>query len=77
MRHGFSIALSNSRGMHWVDPSGKPELELAEKYKKQADDVENAGYQRLASTLRELAESYTNEARRIIDEHQQEDDDDS
>ena len=52
--------------------AGQPELELSEKYKKQAEDVENAGYQRLASTLRELAESYTNEARRIVDEHKHE-----
>ncbi len=72
MRHGFSLAIFNSRGVHTVDPSGKPELELAEKYKKQAEDVENAGYQRLAPTLRELANSYTSEARRIIDEHKQE-----
>lgn len=72
MRNGFSLAVFNSRGVHWVDPSGKPELELSEKYKKQAEDVENAGYQRLASTLRQLADSYANEARRIIDEHKQE-----
>jgi len=72
MRNGFSLAIFNSRGVHTVDPSGKPELELSEKYKKQAEDVENAGYQRLASTLRELAESYTNEARRIVDEHKHE-----
>ena len=75
MRHGFSLAIKNSRGVHWVDPSGKPELELSEKYKKQAEDVENAGYQRLALTLRQLADSYANEARRIIDEHKQEEND--
>jgi hypothetical protein len=72
MRNGFNLAIFNSRGVHTVDPSGKPELALAEKYKKQAEDVESAGYQRLASTLRELAKSYTNEARRIIDEHKKE-----
>lgn len=72
MRHGFGIAIYNSRGAHFVDPGGKPELALAEKYKKQAEDVENAGYQRLASTLRGLAKSYIDEARRIIDEHKKE-----
>ena len=72
MRRGFSLAVFNARGVHTVDPTGKPELELAEKYKKQAEEVENAGYQRFASTLRELAKSYTNEARRIIEEHKQE-----
>jgi len=75
MRHGFSLAIRNSRGMHWVDPSGKPELELREKYRKQAEDVENAGYQRLAATLRQLADSYADEARRIIEEHTQEEND--
>ena len=77
MRNGFRTAIFNSRGVHWVDPSGKPELELSEKYRQQADDVENAGCQRLAPTLRELASSYASEARGIIDEHKQEEGDDS
>ncbi|MFC2024221.1 hypothetical protein ACFLTJ_01385 [Chloroflexota bacterium] len=72
MRNGFNLAVFNSRGVHTVDPSGKPELELADKYRKRAEDVENAGYQRLASTLRRLADSYVNEAKRIIGEHEQE-----
>ncbi len=71
-KESFRGAIFNSRGVHTVDPSGKPELELSEKYRKQVDDVENAGYQRLASTLRDLANSYASEARRIIDEHKQE-----
>ena len=77
MRSGFSMAIFNSRGVDTVDPSGEPELELSEKYRKQAEDVENAGYQRLASTLRGLADSYANEARRIIDEYKQEENGDS
>jgi hypothetical protein len=72
MRNGFSTAIFNSRGAHSVDPSGKPELELSAKYRKQAEDVENAGYQRLATTLRALAEWYTKEAGRIVDEHKKE-----
>lgn len=72
IRHGFSLEIFNSRGVHTVDPSGKPELELAEKYNKQAEDVENAGYHRLASTLRQLADSYRSEAQRIVDEFKQE-----
>ena len=75
MRHGFSLAIFNSRGAHFVDPTGKPEIELAGKYEKQAEDIENAGYQRFAYTLRELAESYTRESRRIIEEHKQEEND--
>lgn len=65
MRVGLRIELFNSRGVHWVDPTGKPERELAAKYCKQAEEVEVAGYHRLASTLRELAEEYDREAKRI------------
>lgn len=62
MRDGFRTELYNSRGVHWVDPMGKPERELAAKYREQAEAVENAGYYRLASTLRELADTYDREA---------------
>ncbi|MGA9348562.1 MAG: hypothetical protein WBW48_07135 [Anaerolineae bacterium] len=65
MRIGFCNELYNSRGVHWVDPTGKPERELAAKYRKQAEAVENAGYHRLATTLRELADTYEREAERI------------
>lgn len=73
MRSGFRTGIYNSGGVHWVDPTGKPERELAEQYRQQAEDVENAGYQRLAVTLRELADSYDREAERIIADHKQED----
>lgn len=69
MRNGFRVKIYNSRGVHCVDPSGKPELQLAEKYKQRADDIENAGYQRFAVTLRGLAESYNREADRVIAEY--------
>ena len=72
MRNGFRLGIFNSRGVHWVDPTGKPELELAEKYREQAEDVENAGYQRFAATLRSLSESYNRDAERIVNEHKQE-----
>lgn len=65
LRDGFQIELKNSRGMHWVDPSGKPELELANKYHAQAEAVEDAGYQRFAVSLRNLAQSYEREAERV------------
>jgi hypothetical protein len=70
MREGFSVGIYNSREAHWVDPTGKPEKELAAKYKKQAEDVENAGFYRLAITLRNLAKSYEHEAERIIEKHE-------
>ncbi len=66
MRVGFRTELFNSRGVHWVDPTGKPERELAAKFRMQAEEIEVAGYHRLGTTLRELAESYENEAERIL-----------
>lgn len=69
MRRGFRTGIFNSRGVHWVDPTGKPEWELAGQYRQKAEEVENAGYQRLAGTLRNLSESYVCDAERIIAEH--------
>jgi hypothetical protein len=65
MHDGFRNELYNSRGGHWVDPTGKPERELAGRYRTQAEAVENAGYYRLASILRQLAELYEHEAERV------------
>jgi len=73
MRVGFSTATYNSRGVHVVDPTGKPERELAEQFRRKAEDVENAGFYRFAATLRDLAESYDREAERIIDKHKNRD----
>jgi hypothetical protein len=72
MRTGFRMGVLNSRGVHWVDPTGQPERELAEQFRQKADDVENAGFQRFAVTLRDLAESYDREAEQIIADHRQE-----
>ena len=41
------MELYNSRGVHWVDPTGKPESDLAEKYRLQAETLEIAGFHRL------------------------------
>lgn len=68
MREGFRTALYNSRGVHNVDPSGKPEMDLAERYEIKAEEVENAGFHRLAISLRSLSESYRREAERIRSE---------
>jgi hypothetical protein len=69
MRHGFRTGIFNSRGVYCVDPTGKPEKELATKYKQQAEELENAGYYRFAITLKSLADSYKRDAERIIEEH--------
>ena len=75
IRSGFNMGTYNSRGAHWVDPTGKLEKELAEQFRRKAEDVENAGFQRFAVTLRDLAESYEREAKRIIEEYKNRDDD--
>lgn len=66
LREGYRIGRFNSRGAHWVDPEAKPEMQLVEKCKTQADQVENEGYHRLALTLRDLAHSYEQDAKRIL-----------
>ncbi|WP_241973617.1 hypothetical protein [Aliidiomarina shirensis] len=75
MRDGYSTGTYNSRGVHWVDPTGKPERELADQFRNKAEDIENAGFQRFAVTLRVLADGYDREAKRIIDNHKDPDDD--
>lgn len=72
IRRGLSTGFFNSRGCFFVDPTGKPEKELAEKYGKMADDVENASYQRLAVTLRNISERYKREAEQRVEEHSRE-----
>lgn len=69
MRNGFRTEVFNSRGAHWVDPTGKPERELAELWRNRAEAIENAGFARFSATLRSLAESYDRDADRIIAEH--------
>ena len=58
LRDGYSTGIYNSRGVHTVDPEAKPERALAEKYRQRADQIVKAGYQRLATTLRGVADSY-------------------
>jgi hypothetical protein len=68
MRNRFRTGTGNSRGVHWVDPTGKPEKALAEQFRVKAEEAENEGFQRFAVTLRDLANDYDNEAERIISE---------
>ena len=73
LRDGFRTGTYNSRGIHEVDPSGKPEKELAEQFRNKAEEIENTGFQRFAVTLQGLADSYYQDAERIIAEHNWED----
>lgn len=70
MRAGFRTGTYNSRGVHWVDPTGKPERELAEQLRSKAEVIENAGFQRFAVTLRGLADGYDREAERITNNNE-------
>ena len=74
MREGYRRGTYNSRGAHWVDPTGKPERELADKFRTKAEEVENAGYQRFAVTLRVLADGYEQEAERVISDQKNRED---
>ncbi len=70
LRDGFRNEILNSRGAHWVDPTGKAEAALADKYRLQAQDVDTAGYPRLAVTMREIVASYEREGERVRREEQ-------
>ena len=72
LRRGYYLGIVNSRGVYCVDPTGKPEKELAAKYRQQAEEVENAGFHRFASKLRDLAKNYEEQAKQIIEEHEDE-----
>ncbi len=69
MRRGYSTGSYNARGAHWVDPTGAAEKELAEQFRQRAEAVENAGFFRLAQTLRSISDGYVREAKRVISEH--------
>ena len=65
MREGLRTQIYNSRGVHWVDPTGKPERELAATYREHAEAVDLAGYPRLSATVRDLVDTYDREAERV------------
>ena len=67
-RRGLEIRIFNSRGVYGFS-GGKEEVELAEKWERVADHADSKGFSRLATTLRELAKSYREEAKRSVSEH--------
>ena len=66
IRNGFRMGVFNSRGVHWVDPTGAPEKKLADNYREKGEDLENKGYYRFSQTLKQLGDIYDGEAERII-----------
>jgi hypothetical protein len=63
LRSGFVSELFNTRGVHGFT-AGEEERKLAHDYRGRAEAVDDAGYQRLATSLRELAISYEHDADR-------------
>lgn len=70
MRVGYRIGTFNQRGARWIDPEGKPEFQLAEKYKELAESAESIGYAKYAETLRLISDGYIREAKLNIRHHQ-------
>ncbi len=70
MRRGYRIGIFNQRGVRWIDPEGKPEFQLAEKYKDMAESAESIGYAKYAEILRVISDDYISEAKHHIREHQ-------
>lgn len=70
MRLGYRLGIINQRGARWIDPEGKPEFQLAEKYKELAETAESMGYAKYAETLRTISDGYIREAEYNIREHQ-------
>ncbi|MFN2531938.1 MAG: hypothetical protein ABR555_11630 [Pyrinomonadaceae bacterium] len=62
VRSGYAVAIFDSRGVYFPDAEGRAEREYAVQYRKQAEELELAGYRRLADTLKEVAKSYDRQA---------------
>lgn len=73
LRNGFRTGTYNSRVFHRVGPTSKSERDLAELFRSKAEEIENAGFHRLAVTMRDLADLYDREAEQIIAEKKLED----
>jgi hypothetical protein len=65
LRDGYRTSEFNSRGVHFVDPTGAPERELAAKYRARADALEAHGFHRFAATVRDLQRGYELEAETV------------
>ena len=73
LRVGYRSGVYNLRGAHIVDPTGKPEKELAKEFRSKAENIENEGFHRFSVVLRDIADRYDREAEQIIAEHKQDD----
>ena len=67
MRSGYGRGVYNSRGVHVVDETGETEASLLDKWQNRADEIEPLGFINLATSLRELAETYERKRMRIVE----------
>ena len=67
MRSEYNMGIRNARGIHEVDETGETEASLRDKWQNRADEIEPLGFINLATSLRELAETYERERMRIIE----------
>ncbi len=63
MRSGFTMEVFNQRGVHGYS-AGRDELKIAAGLHQKADALENNGYHRFATAIRELAKQYERDAER-------------
>ena len=66
LRSGYHCAAFNSRGVRFVDFTGKREREAVEEQNKKADDLEKNGFTNFAKVFRDLARIYEKEAESAI-----------
>ena len=63
MRSAFTTQLFNDRGVHGYT-AGKDELKLAKENRERADALDEKGYSRFGTAMREFAKSYERQAER-------------
>ena len=66
MRSGYNTATHNSRGIHSVDITGSEEAGLRDLWKKRAQEIEAVGFFNFATSLRDLADGFEYERKRVI-----------
>lgn len=67
MRSGYNTGIRNARGVHALDETGKAEASLRDKWQKRADEVEALGFLKFAVSLRELADTYEQERKSVVE----------
>lgn len=58
IRTGYSLGIYNQRGAHFIDPEGKSERALAQKYHVAAEEAEKLGYSRYSELLETIGKRY-------------------